>query len=59
MAGMASSGERVPVIAARFEIADEPVRRWLKRFNAEGLAGLTDRPRSRLELYRIIRQNRR
>jgi transposase len=38
----AGSGE----IAAARGVDPETVRRWLKRFNAEGLAGLEDRPRS-------------
>ena len=38
----ALSGE----IAAARGVDPETVRRWLKRFNAEGLAGLADRPRS-------------
>jgi transposase len=42
----ASQGERVPAIAARLGIGPGPVRLWLKRFNAAGLAGLQDRPRS-------------
>jgi transposase len=36
----------VPAIATRLELTPECVRTWLKRFNAQGLAGLADRPRS-------------
>lgn len=43
---LASEGLVVPAIAARLGIGQDVVRQWLKRFNAEGLAGLRDRPRS-------------
>lgn len=33
-------------IAAELAISVETVRKWRKRFHAEGMAGLTDRPRS-------------
>lgn len=36
----------VPAIAAIFECGEATVRGWLARFNAEGLAGLADRPRA-------------
>lgn len=36
----------VPQIAAIFECREATVRDWLARFNAEGLAGLADRPRA-------------
>jgi transposase len=39
-------GGSVLAIAADLRLGDESVRRWIKRFNAEGLAGLKDRPRS-------------
>jgi transposase len=39
-----SQGERVPTIARRLEIGQKKVRFWLKRFNAEGLPGLEERP---------------
>ncbi len=39
-------GERVPVVAERLGVGADVVRGWLKRFNAEGLDGLKDRPRS-------------
>jgi transposase len=35
----------VPQIATIFECSEATVRGWLDRFNAEGVAGLTDRPR--------------
>lgn len=43
---LASQGHFVPVIAAQLQIGQDVVRLWLKRFNAEGLAGLEDRPRA-------------
>lgn len=42
---LASQGHFVPAIAAQLQIGQDVVRLWLKRFNAEGLAGLEDRPR--------------
>jgi transposase len=39
-------GERVPAVAERLGVGADVVRGWLKRFNAEGLDGLKDRPRS-------------
>jgi len=35
----------VPQIAVIVRTAEETVRRWLKRYSAEGLAGLADAPR--------------
>ena len=43
---LASQGQFVPAIAAQLGIGQDVVRLWLKRFNAEGLAGLEDRPRA-------------
>lgn len=43
---LASEGLRVPAIAGRLGIGQDVVRQWLKRFNADGLAGLADQPRS-------------
>jgi transposase len=43
---LASQGQRVSVIAAALHLRAKTVRRWLKRFNADGLAGLTDAFRS-------------
>lgn len=42
----AHHGERVPAIAAALRLTESTVRRWLKRFNAAGLAGLEDQPRA-------------
>jgi transposase len=42
----ARQGMHVPAIAARLGLGPNPVRVWLKRFNAAGLAGLQDQPRS-------------
>ena len=43
---LASQGWRVPAIAREVGLNEDPVRRWLTRFNAAGLAGLHDRPRA-------------
>jgi transposase len=43
---LASEGLGVPAIAARLGIGQDVARQWLKRFNADGVAGLADRPRS-------------
>jgi transposase len=43
---LASRGRRVPTIAAEVRLGGDTVRLWLKRFNADGLAGLRDRPRA-------------
>jgi transposase len=43
---LASQGQRVPAIAGALHLSANTVRRWLKRFNAGGLAGLTDAFRS-------------
>jgi transposase len=43
---LARDAWRVPAIAERLQIGQEGVRQWLKRFNADGLAGLADQPRS-------------
>ena len=43
---LASEGLRVPAIAAQLGMGQDVVRQWLKRFNASGLAGLADQPRS-------------
>ena len=45
-------GQRVPEVAQRLRVGADVVRQWVKRFNARGLAGLQDRPRSgRPETY--------
>ncbi len=46
MIGDASQGEDAPRIAQRMQVRAFTVREWIKRFNAEGLSGLEDRPRS-------------
>lgn len=43
---LARQGQRVPAIAREVHLGQDTVRLWLKRFNAEGRAGLEDRPRS-------------
>ena len=43
---LASQGWRVPAIAAELRMNERTVRTWLTRFNAAGLAGLRDAPRS-------------
>jgi transposase len=43
---LASQGWRVRAIAAELRLNAETVRLWLKRFNAAGLEGLKDAPRS-------------
>ena len=42
----ARDGARVPAIARALGITEATVRLWLTRFNAAGLAGLGDAPRS-------------
>jgi transposase len=45
-------GLRVPEVAQRLRVGADVVRQWVKRFNAAGLDGLRDRPRSgRPETY--------
>ena len=39
-------GARAPAIARALGITEATVRAWLKRFNADGVAGLKDAPRS-------------
>jgi len=46
MIQLASEGLSVPAIAQRLARAEKVVRRWVVRFNAEGLHGLQDKPRS-------------
>lgn len=43
---LSSQGWWVPEIADHLQVNRATVRRWLKRFNEKGLAGLEDRPRS-------------
>ena len=42
----AHQGRPVSQIADHLRLNPQTVRDWLKRFNAEGLTGLDDRPRS-------------
>jgi len=46
MIQLASEGLSVPLIAQRLGRAEKVVRRWVVRFNAEGLHGVQDKPRS-------------
>jgi transposase len=46
MVWLAGRGRRVPSIAAELGVNQETVRRWLKRFNAQGLTGLKDEQRA-------------
>lgn len=47
-----AQGQSVPEVARRLDVGADVVRQWVKRFNAAGLAGLADRPRSgRPETY--------
>jgi transposase len=41
-----SQDRTVPVIAAEMGVSERTVRLWVKRFNADGLDGLVDEPRS-------------
>ncbi|MGH2344818.1 MAG: helix-turn-helix domain-containing protein [Chloroflexota bacterium] len=43
---LAVQGQGVPAIARALQVSQATVRLWLKRFNATGLAGLSDAPRS-------------
>ena len=43
---LASQGYRVPAIAQRLALTAITVRTWCKRFNAAGIAGLADKPRT-------------
>jgi transposase len=42
----ASQGQMAPAIAATLRLTAYTVRDWIKRFNAQGLAGLEDQPRA-------------
>lgn len=43
---LAAQGLSAPQIAHQLQISEKAVRQWLKRFEAAGLAGLEDAPRS-------------
>ena len=48
----AQAGDHAPAVAGRLGVAAGTVRLWVRRFNAAGLPGLEDRPRSgRPETY--------
>jgi len=42
---LSQQGWRVPRIAEQVQLCDRTVRRWIQRFNREGLAGFEDEPR--------------
>jgi transposase len=46
MIHLAQQGQRVPAIARDLGLGEDTVRLWLKRFNAQGVEGLADAPRS-------------
>ena len=46
MIKLADEGQTAPSIATRLDVIDATVRRWIKRFNRDGLIGLEDAPRS-------------
>ncbi len=41
----ASQGQKVPQIAQALDIDEKTVRKWLKRFELQGVQGLPDAPR--------------
>jgi transposase len=43
---LGEQGQRVPQIARELDLDENTVRKWVKRFDAQGLAGLEDAPRS-------------
>ena len=43
---LAAHGWRAARIAAEVRVSERTVRRWVKRFTAQGVAGLADAPRS-------------
>ena len=43
---LATHGWRAARIAAEVRVSERTVRRWVKRFTAQGVAGLADAPRS-------------
>jgi transposase len=43
---LGSQGQRAPAIARALRVTEATGRQWLKRFNAHGVAGLQDQPRS-------------
>ena len=45
MIRLSADGKTAPQIAALWDVTDQSIRRTLRRFNAEGIAGLADKPR--------------
>jgi|SRR5579859_1884569 len=43
---LGSARQTIPQIARELDLDENTVRKWVKRFNAQGLAGLEDAPRS-------------
>jgi transposase len=43
---LARQGQRVPAIVVAVGVSAPVARRWIERFNAQGIAGLADAPRS-------------
>jgi transposase len=43
---LSADGENVPAISEQVDLGNDVVRHWIHRFNADGLAGLDDVPRS-------------
>src|SRR6266568_4556878 len=43
---LASQAKPTPEIAKQLEVSERMVRKWLKRFREQGLAGLEEAPRS-------------
>ena len=48
---LASEGQSVPQIAVRVGVNEKTVRKWFKRFEQQGVAGLEDAPRSGAPLH--------
>ncbi len=54
---LSAKGYAVPEIATMFDLGEDRVRHWLRRYQQEGLAGLEDRPRpGRPPTDRLARQ---
>ena len=43
---LSASGKTAPAISLEIKVSAISVREWIKRFNADGIAGLQDKPRS-------------
>ena len=43
---LSAEGKTVPVIARELGLSDRATRRWVSRFNEQGMEGLEDEPRS-------------